>query len=70
MAKTTTTIFKSFFRTVYGYFVSKESQGAMLQDFKNAVMFSVVQLGIDIGIDAIRNKEAGADASYALTVKV
>lgn len=70
MASGSTSIFKSFVKNSVGYFVKKVSKEAMLKDFKNAVLFSVVHLGIDLTFESIRNKEIGADASYALTVIV
>ena len=42
MAKSTTTIFRSFVQNSVGYFVKKVSKAAMLKDFKNAALFSVV----------------------------
>ena len=70
MAKSTTTIFKSFVKNTVGYFVKKVTKTAMLKDFKNAALFSVVQLGIDLGFGAIRNKEIGSNAQYALSATI
>lgn len=33
-------------------------------------MFSVTKLGINLGLEALRNKEVGANATYALSAKV
>lgn len=33
-------------------------------------MFSVSKLGINVGFDYLRSKEVGANATYALSVKV
>jgi hypothetical protein len=33
-------------------------------------MFSVTKLGVNLGLDFLRNKEVGANATYALSAKV
>ena len=42
----------------------------MLKDFKNAALFSVVHLGIDMAFEAARNKEVGTDSQYALSATI
>ena len=42
----------------------------MLKDFKNAALFSVVHLGIDLAFEAARNKEIGTDSQYALSATI
>ena len=63
-------IAKSFVKNTVGYIVKKISKAAMLMDFKNAAMFSVVRLAIDIHFHTVRNLEFGNEAAYALSLKV
>lgn len=41
-----------------------------IKDFVNAAMFSVTNLGIDLGFEYLRSKSTGANATYSLSAKV
>lgn len=41
-----------------------------IKDFANAAMFSVTKLGINLGLDYLRDKDVGANATYSLSAKV
>jgi hypothetical protein len=41
-----------------------------MKDMANAAMFSVTELVIDMGLDYIRYKDTGANATYSLSAKV
>jgi len=41
-----------------------------IKDFANSAMFSVTKLGINWGMDYLRNKDVGANATYAFSAKV
>lgn len=71
LATTSTSIFRAWatYETL-GYIIKSVEKASRLKDFVTSAMFSVTSLGINIGFDYLRTKEIGANATYALSVKV
>lgn len=53
-----------------GFVIKSVEKASRLKDFINSAMFSVTKLGINFGFDYMRSKEIGANATYALSIKV
>jgi hypothetical protein len=71
LTTTATSIFRSWMQyETLGYVIKSVEKASRLKDFAAAAMFSVTRLGINVGFDYLRTKEIGANATYALSVKV
>jgi hypothetical protein len=71
LATTSTSLFRAYMQyETLGYLIKSVEKASRLKDFVNSAMFSVTKLGINFGFDYMRTKEIGANATYALSVKV
>lgn len=71
LATTSTSIFRAY--ATYeglGVLIKSIDKASRLKDFATSAMFSVTGLGVNLGFDYLRTKEIGANATYALSVKV